>query len=40
MREIRPSGSEGGVAHTRHPYLYPLSEQDEGSHDGSGRDFA
>ncbi len=23
MREIRPSGSEGGVAHTRHPYPYP-----------------
>jgi len=22
MREIRPSGSEGGVALTRHPYLY------------------
>ena len=22
MREIRPSGSEGGVAHTRHPYPY------------------
>ena len=22
MREILPSGSEGGVAHTRHPYLY------------------
>ena len=23
MREIRPSGSEGGVAPTRHPYPYP-----------------
>jgi len=23
MREIRPSGSEGGVAHLRHPYPYP-----------------
>jgi hypothetical protein len=23
MREIRPSGSEGGVAYQRHPYLYP-----------------
>ena len=22
MREIRQSGSEGGVAHTRHPYPY------------------
>jgi hypothetical protein len=22
MREIRPSGSEGGVAHPRHPYPY------------------
>ena len=22
MREIRPSGSEGGVAPTRHPYPY------------------
>ena len=22
MREIRPSGSEGGVALTRHPYPY------------------
>jgi hypothetical protein len=22
MREIRPSGSEGGVAHARHPYPY------------------
>jgi hypothetical protein len=22
MREIRPSGSEGGVAHLRHPYPY------------------
>jgi len=22
MREIRPSGSEGGVAHVRHPYPY------------------
>jgi hypothetical protein len=22
MREIRPSGSEGGVARTRHPYPY------------------
>ena len=22
MREIRPSGSEGGVAYTRHPYPY------------------
>ena len=25
MREIRPSGSEGGVAHLRHPYPYPSS---------------
>ena len=25
MREIRPSGSEGGVAPTRHPYPYPHS---------------
>ena len=24
MREIRPSGSEGGVAPTRHPYPYQL----------------
>src|ERR1044071_4214769 len=24
MREIRPSGSEGGVAPTRHPYPYPI----------------
>jgi hypothetical protein len=23
MREIRPSGSEGGVAVIRHPYPYP-----------------
>jgi len=25
MREIRQSGSEGGVARKRHPYPYPLS---------------
>ena len=24
MRESRPSGSEGGVARTRHPYPYLL----------------
>jgi hypothetical protein len=29
MREIRPSGSEGGVAPTRHPYPY-LCEMDAG----------
>jgi len=26
MREIRPSGLEGGVALTRHPYPYPKSD--------------
>lgn len=25
MREIRPSGSEGGVADNSHPYPYPPS---------------
>jgi hypothetical protein len=29
MREIRPSGSEGGVAPRRHPYPY-LSAKDAG----------
>jgi hypothetical protein len=27
MREIRPSGSEGGVALTRHPYPYPVHKK-------------
>ena len=30
MRDIRPSGSEGGVAENGHPYPYPQSSPDPG----------